>query len=186
MSRISVYMIHVLWNKTPWACCLLAFVCFNQMFLCKSKESRLLSCCCCFCSCARESARLHSSLYCTMSRYNLFMRSWGWRCSVWKKERQFFLFLACFLYFFLSVVLSLSLFLSLTPSSPSPADWLPLECETRLMELRELDRTNKAGLGWVTIVLHSMMNEIYVGFSNEGHFKDDLAWESDFFRFWVL
>lgn len=83
-----------------------------------------------------------------------------------KKERQFFSFL---LAFFLSFVLSFSLFLSLTPSSPSPADWLPLECETRLIERREIERSSEDGLGWATIVLRSMMNEIYGGIFNEGH-----------------
>ncbi len=96
----------------------------------------------CVCMCARGSARLHSSLYCTMSRYNLFMRSWGWRCSVGRKRGSFSLacllalFRSFYLSFFLSFFLSL-FFLSLTPS---PADWLPLECETRLMERREIER----------------------------------------------
>lgn len=62
----------------------------------------------CVCMCARESARLHSSLYCTMSRYNLFMRSWGWRCSVGRKRGSFSL--SCLLSFFRSFVLSFSLF----------------------------------------------------------------------------
>ncbi len=74
----------------------------------------------CVCMCARGSARLHSSLYCTMSRYNLFMRSWGWRCSVGRKRCSFSLacLLALFRSFYLSFFLSFSL--SFFCHSPPP------------------------------------------------------------------
>ncbi len=122
----------------------------------------------CVCMCARESARLHSSLYCTMSRYNLFMRSWGWRCSVGRKRGSFSL--SCLLSFFRSFVrsfvLSFSLFFFVTHPFIALPSWLT---SPRMRDSINGASRDRARLGWVTTVLRSMMNEIYEGFFNEGH-----------------